>query len=395
MSAESNTTASFLWDDPFRLQDRLGDEERLIQETARAYAQEKLQPRILELNRHGEHDPKLFKELGDLGFFGMTLEGYGCAGTNYVSYGLVARELERVDSAYRSTFSVQSSLVMFAIHTFGSDDQKERFLPGLRSGSLIGAFGLTEPNHGSDPGSMESHAKKVPGGWTLSGSKTWITHSPIADVLVVWAKDETGAIKGFLLERGMPGLDCPKIPGKFSLRASITGQILMDDVFVPDGNLMPLAHGLKAPFMCLNNARYGIAWGVLGAAEFCWHQARQYGLDRTQFGVPLASKQLYQKKLADMQTTIALGLEGAYQMGCLKDQHACSHEVISMMKRHNAGSALDIARTARDMLGANGVSDEYHVIRHMMNLESVNTYEGTHDIHALILGRSQTALMAF
>ena len=325
----------------------------------------------------------------------MTLSGYGCANANYVSYGLVARELERVDSSYRSTFSVQSSLVMFAIATFGSDAQKERFLPGLRAGELIGAFGLTEPNHGSDPGSMESHASKIEGGWKLSGSKTWITHSPIADVLVVWAKDEHNMIRGFLLEKGMSGLECPKIPGKFSLRASITGQILMDEVFVPEENLMPLAHGLKAPFQCLNNARYGIAWGVLGAAEFCWHTVREYGLERHQFGSPLASKQLYQKKLADMQTDISLGLEGVYQMGRLKDQNQCRHELISMMKRNNAGHALNVARVARDMLGANGISDEYHVIRHVMNLESVNTYEGTHDIHGLILGRSQTDLMAF
>lgn len=390
-----NSSASFLWDDPFRFQDRLSEEERLIQKTAHDYAQGNLFPRILELNRHEEVDPYLFKELGDLGFFGMTLDGYGCAHTNYTSYGLVARELERVDSSYRSTFSVQSSLVMFGIYSFGSDEQKERFLPGLRSGELIGAFGLTEPNHGSDPGSMETHGVKVPGGWKLSGAKTWITHSPVAHVMIVWAKDEEGQIRGFLLEKGMKGLECPKLHGKFSLRASLTGQILMDEVFVPEANVMPLASGLKAPFQCLNNARYGIAWGTLGAAEFCWHQVRQYGLDRKQFGVPLASKQLYQKKLADMQTTIALGLEGACQMGRLKDQGACGHELISLMKRNNAGNALAIARVARDMLGANGVSDEYHVIRHSMNLESVNTYEGTHDIHALILGRSQTGLMAF
>ncbi|MEB3702454.1 Acyl-CoA dehydrogenase [Candidatus Bealeia paramacronuclearis] len=388
-------SAEFFWYDPFRLQDRLSDEETLIQDTARDYAQVSLLPRILELNRQEKADPALFEELGSLGFFGMTLSGYGCANANYVSYGLVARELERVDSSYRSTFSVQSSLVMFAIYKFGSDEQKERFLPGLREGKLIGSFGLTEPNHGSDPGSMESHAKKVEGGWKLSGSKTWITHSPIADVLIVWAKDENNKIRGFLLEKGMKGLECPKIPGKFSLRASITGQILMDEVFVHEKNLMPLAHGLKAPFECLNNARFGIAWGTLGAAEFCWHEVRQYGLERRQFGVPLASKQLYQKKLADMQTEISLGLEGAYQMGRLKDQGHCAHELISLMKRNNAGRALEIARTARDMLGANGISDEYHVIRHVMNLESVNTYEGTHDIHALILGRSQTDLMAF
>lgn len=388
-------SAKFYWDDPFRLQDRLTEEERLIQDTARDYAQETLFPRILELNRHEKYDTALFEELGNLGFFGMTLEGYGCAHANYVSYGLVARELERVDSAYRSTFSVQSSLVMFAIHSFGSEDQKDRFLTGLREGKLVGCFGLTEPNHGSDPGSMETHAIKVPGGYKVSGSKTWITHSPIADVLVVWAKDENQDIRGFLLERDMEGLDCPKIPGKFSLRASLTGQILMDEVFVPDENVMPLAYGLKAPFQCLNNARYGIAWGVLGAAEFCWHHVREYGLERIQFGVPLASKQLYQKKLADMQTSISLGLEGVYQAGRLKDQGQCAHELISLLKRNNAGHALEIARVARDMLGANGVSDEYHVIRHVMNLESVNTYEGTHDIHGLILGRAQTGLMAF
>lgn len=388
-------SSSFHWEDPFSFEEQLSAEEKLVRDTARRYAQDTLQPRILELHRNEDYDRAAFKELGDLGFFGMTLSGFGCAGSSYVQYGLVARELERVDSAYRSSFSVQSSLVMYAIHTFGSEEQKERLLPGLRTGVLIGAFGLTEPNHGSDPGNMESHAKKTDGGWIINGAKSWISHSPIADVLLVWAKDEKGEIRGFLLDKGMKGMDCPKLSGKFSLRASLTGQILMDDVFVPDANYLPGAEGLKAPFMCLNNARYGIAWGTLGSAEFCWHMAREYTLDRKQFGKPLASTQLVQAKLVQMQTDISLGLQGALRLGRLRDEGKGSQELVSLLKRNNTQKALDVARTARDMLGANGVSDEYHVIRHMLNLESVNTYEGTHDIHTLILGRAMTGLAGF
>lgn len=389
-------SSSFQWDDPFLFEEQLSTEEKLIRDTARKYAQDTLQPRVLDLHRHEKHDEAVFKELGELGFFGMTLPDYDCAGASYVEYGLVSRELERVDSAYRSTFSVQSSLIMYGIHTFGSDEQKERFLPGLRTGDLIGAFGLTEPNHGSDPSRMETHARKGEGGWILNGSKTWISHSPIADILMVWAKDaEDGTIRGFLVEKGMTGLSCPKLDGKFSLRASITGQILMDDVFVPDANLLPHAKSLKAPFMCLNNARYGINWGVLGAAEFCWHMARQYTLDRKQFQKPLAANQLVQSKLVQMQTDVSLGLQGALRLGRLKDTGEASHELVSLLKRNNTQKALEISRIARDMLGANGVSDEYHVIRHMLNLESVNTYEGTHDIHTLVLGRAQTGIPAF
>ncbi len=388
-------SAKFQWDDPFLFDEQLTTDERMVQDTAHRFSQDVLQPRILDLHRHEDHDREVFQELGELGFFGMTLPDYGCAGSSYVEYGLVARKLERVDSAYRSTFSVQSSLVMYGIHTFGSDEQKERFLPGLRTGDLIGAFGLTEPNHGSDPGAMETHAKKTEGGWIINGAKSWISNSPIAHVLIVWAKDEEGMICGFLLEKDMKGLDCPKLAGKFSLRASLTGQILMDDVFVPAENKLPIATGLKAPFMCLNNARYGIAWGTLGAAEFCWHQARNYALERKQFGQPIASKQLVQNKLVDMQTDISLGLEGALRLGHLKDEGKAPHELVSLMKRNNAQKALEISRTARDILGANGVSDEYQIIRHMLNLESVNTYEGTHDIHTLVLGRAMTGLAAF
>lgn len=384
----------FQWDDPFLFEDQLNAEEKLIRETARRYAQEKLMPRILEANRHESYDLHIFRELGELGFLGMTIQGYGCAGSSYTSYGLVARELERVDSSYRSLLSVQSSLVMNGIYLYGDEDQKNTFLPSLAKGDLIGCFGLTEPGHGSDPGSMETHARVHREGWILNGSKTWITHSPIADVFIVWAKDE-GEIKGFILEKGMEGLSAPKIEGKFSLRASPTGEIVLNDVFVPRKNLLPKAIGLKAVMGCLNNARFGISWGALGAAEFCWYQARQYVLDRVQFGRPLAANQLIQAKLVQMQTDISLGLQGALRLGRLMDEGRCSAELISLMKRNNANKALEIARTARDMLGANGVSDEYHVIRHMINLESVNTYEGTFDIHTLILGRAQTGLGAF
>lgn len=384
----------FQWDDPFLFEDQLSAEEKLIRDTARRYAQEKLMPRILRANRHETYDLNVFKELGELGFLGMTIKGYGCAGSSYMAYGLVARELERVDSSYRSLLSVQSSLVMNAIYLFGDENQKHTYLPALRKGLRVGCFGLTEPNHGSDPGAMETHAKAHQDGWILNGSKTWITHSPIADVFIVWAKDE-GEIKGFLLEKGMEGLVAPKIEGKFSLRASPTGEIVLNDVFVPRKNLLPKAVGLKAVMGCLNNARYGIAWGALGAAEFCWHKARSYVLERSQFGRPLAANQLIQAKLVQMQTDISLGLQGVLRAARLKDEERCSSELISLLKRNNAGKALEIARVARDMLGANGVSDEYHVIRHVMNLESVNTYEGTFDIHSLILGRAQTGIPAF
>jgi glutaryl-CoA dehydrogenase len=385
----------FDWQDPLRLADELSDDERMILETARAYAQEKLMPRVIEANRHETFDPAIMREMGELGLLGAMLEGYGCAGVNYVSYGLIAREVERVDSGYRSAMSVQSSLVMYPIHTFGSEEQKQKFLPKLATGEFIGCFGLTEPDGGSDPGAMKTRAKKAPGGYTLSGAKQWITNSPIADVFVVWAKDDAGDIRGFILEKGMKGLTAPKIEGKFSLRASITGGIAMDDVFVPEENMLPAAKGLKGPFSCLNSARYGISWGAMGAAEACWHTARQYTLDRVVFGKPLAAQQLIQKKLADMQTEITLGLHAALRLGRLRDEGRASPEAVSMMKRNNCGKALDIARVARDMLGGNGIADEYHVIRHVMNLEAVNTYEGTHDIHALILGRAQTGIQAF
>ena len=391
MSAESR----FAWDDPLRLDDQLSEDERRIRDLARDYAQEKLMPRILEANRHERFDREILLEMGELGFLGSTLTGYGCAGVNYVSYGLVAREIERVDSGYRSAMSVQSSLVMYPIHAYGTEDQRRRFLPRLATGELVGCFGLTEPNHGSDPGSMESRARKDRGGYVLRGEKTWITNSPIADVFVVWAKDDAGDIRGFLLERGMAGLSAPPLHGKFSLRASSTGRIVMDEVRVPEENLLPGVSGLKGPFGCLNRARYGIAWGALGAAEFCWHRARQYVLDRKQFGKPLAANQLIQLKLADMQTEIALGLHAALRLGRLLDEGRAAPEMISLLKRNSCGKALQIARVARDMHGANGVSDEYHVIRHCMNLEAVNTYEGTHDVHALILGRAQTGIAAF
>ena len=386
---------TFKWDDALLLEDQLTDEERMVRDTARDYCQDKLMPRVLEANRHEVFHREIMTEMGALGLLGSTLEGYGCAGTNYVSYGLIAREVERVDSGYRSAMSVQSSLVMYPIYAFGTEEQKQKYLPKLATGEFVGCFGLTEPDAGSDPASMKTRAKKTDGGYILKGAKMWITNSPIADVFVVWAKDDEGDIRGFVLEKGMKGLSAPKIEGKFSLRASITGEIVMDDVFVPEENKFPEVKGLTGPFSCLNNARYGISWGALGAAEFCWHQARQYTLDRIVFNRPLAANQLIQKKLADMQTEITLGLQGALRLGRLKDEHRGAPEAISLMKRNNCGKALDIARVARDMLGGNGIADEFHVIRHVMNLEAVNTYEGTHDVHALILGRAQTGIQAF
>ena len=383
------------WDDPFRLVDQLEEDERLVQQTAHDYCQDKLLPRVLEANRHERFDREIMTEMGELGLLGATIEGYGCAGMNYVSYGLIAREVERVDSGYRSAMSVQSSLVMYPIHAFGSQAQKDRYLPRLATGEWVGAFGLTEPDHGSDPGSMSTRAVRTEHGWRLNGTKTWITNSPIADVFVVWARDEEGVVRGFILDKGMPGLTAPRIDGKFSLRASVTGQIAMQDVEVSDEQRLPDVTGLKGPFSCLNRARYGIAWGSMGAAEACWHAARDYTLERKQFGRPLAANQLIQKKLADMQTEIALGLQGTLRAGRMIDDGQLVPEVISLIKRNNCGKALDIARQARDMHGGNGISDEYHVIRHVMNLEAVNTYEGTHDVHALILGRAQTGLQAF
>ncbi|MDB5404061.1 MAG: acyl-CoA dehydrogenase [Rhodopila sp.] len=385
----------FAWDDALRLESALSEDERAIRDAAHDFCQEKLFPRVLMANRLEKFDREIMNEFGEMGFLGATLDGYGCAGVNYVSYGLISREVERVDSGYRSAFSVQSSLVMYPIHAFGSEDQRQKYLPKLRTGEFVGCFGLTEPDAGSDPASMRTRAKKVDGGFLLNGSKTWITNSPIADVLVVWAKDDAGDIRGYLLERGMPGLTQPKIEGKFSLRASVTGMIMMQDVFVPAENQLPGVKGLRGPFSCLNNARYGIAWGALGAAEFCWHAAREYTLQRMMFGRPLAATQLIQKKLADMQTEITLGLHAVLRLGRLMDEHQAAPEMISLLKRNNCGKALDIARVARDMHGGNGIVDEYHVIRHVMNLETVNTYEGTHDVHALILGRAQTGLSAF
>ena len=367
----------------------------MVRETARDYAQGSLMPRILEAHRSEHFDTAIMREMGELGLLGATIDGYGCAGVGYVSYGLVAREIERVDSGYRSAISVQSSLVMHPIHAYGSEAQRAKYLPRLATGELIGCFGLTEPDAGSDPGSMATRARAVDGGYLLTGTKTWISNAPVADVFVVWAKNDDGAIRGFILERGTEGLSTPKIDGKFSLRASATGQISMDGVFVPAANELPNASGLKGPFGCLTRARYGIAWGALGAAEFCWHAAREYVLERRQFGRPLAANQLVQKKLADMQTEIAVGLAACLRLGRLFDEGAAPHEAVSMLKRNSAGKALDIARTARDMHGANGIADEYHVIRHLMNLETVNTYEGTHDVHALILGRAQTGIAAF
>jgi glutaryl-CoA dehydrogenase len=384
----------FAWDDALLLDDQLGEDERAIRDAARDYCQEKLFPRVLEANRHERFHREIMNEMGEMGFLGATLDSHGCAGVSYVAYGLIAREVERVDSGYRSAFSVQSSLVMYPIWAFGTDAQKDSYLPKLRSGEFVGCFGLTEPDAGSDPGSMRTRAKAVQGGYLLNGSKTWITNSPIADVFVVWAKDDAGEIRGFILEKGMAGLTAPKIEGKFSLRASTTGMIMMQDVHVPAENMLQVK-GLKGPFSCLNRARYGIAWGALGAAEFCWHAARGYTMERRMFGKPLAATQLIQKKLADMQTEITIALQAVLRLGRLFDEGRAAPEMISLCKRNSCGKALDIARVARDMHGGNGISDEYHVIRHVMNLEAVNTYEGTHDIHALILGRAQTGLNAF
>ncbi len=388
---------NFVWEDPLLFTEELSDDERMVMEQARAFCQDKLLPRVMMGFRHEKFDRAIMNEMGEMGFLGSTISGYGCAGVNSVCYGLIAREVERVDSGYRSAMSVQSSLVMYPIYAYGTEEQKQKYLPKLATGEIIGCFGLTEPNHGSDPGSMITRADKVDGGYLLSGAKMWITNSPIADVFIVWAKNtaENNEIRGFILEKGMKGLSAPKIEGKMSLRASETGEIVMDSVFVPESNMLPNVKGLKGPFGCLNNARYGIAWGVLGAAEFCFHAARQYTLDRKQFNRPLAANQLIQKKLADMQTEITLGLQGVLRMGRLKDSGKLAPETISLMKRNNCGKSLDIARVARDMHGGNGVADEYHVIRHVVNLESVNTYEGTHDIHALILGRAITGIAAF
>jgi len=388
--------ANFQWDDPLLLEEQLTAEERMVRDAAREYAQDKLAPRILEAFRNEHTDPAIFREMGSLGLLGATLpEAYGGGGVNYVSYGLIAREVERVDSGYRSMMSVQSSLVMLPIEQFGTDALKQKYLPALARGESIGCFGLTEPDHGSDPGSMVTRARAAPGGYRLSGAKTWISNSPIADVFVVWAKTEDGVIRGFVLEKGWKGLTAPAIHGKVGLRASITGQIMMDEVFVPAENLLAGVTGLKGPFSCLDSARYGIAWGALGAAECCWHIARQYVLDRKQFGRPLAANQLVQKKLADMQTEIALGLQACLRLGRMKDQGIASVEITSMLKRNSCGKSLEVARSARDMLGGNGISDAYSIVRHMVNLEVVNTYEGTHDIHALILGRAQTGIAAF
>ncbi len=389
------SAAAFDWSDPLRLADALTDEERMVQNSAHEYAQKALAPRILEAHRNEYFDPAILREMGERGLLGSTIDGYGCAGIGYVGYGLVAREIERVDSGYRSAMSVQSSLVMHPIHAFGSEEQRENYLPRLARGEAVGCFGLTEPDAGSDPGSMRTRAKRVDGGFKISGGKTWISLAPIADIMVVWAKNDEEEIRGFVLERGMKGLETPTIEGKFSLRSSITGQILLDDVFVPASAELPGVRGLKGPFSCLTRARYGIAWGALGAAEFCWHAARSYTLERRQFGRPLAANQLIQKKLADMQTEIALGLAASLRLGRLFDEGRAPHEAVSMLKRNSAGKALEIARMARDMHGGNGIADEYHVIRHLMNLETVNTYEGTHDIHALVLGRAQTGIAAF
>jgi glutaryl-CoA dehydrogenase len=393
----SNTKqwAKFDWQDPFLIEQQLAEEERQVRDTARQYAQDKLQPRVREAYRNETTDPAIFREMGALGLLGATIDGYGCPGVNYVSYGLITREIERVDSGYRSMMSVQSSLVMYPIYAYGSEAQRDQYLPGLASGELIGCFGLTEADSGSDPGSMLTRAKSVDGGYRLSGAKMWISNSPIADVMVVWANCDDNVIRGFILERGWQGLSTPKIDGKLSLRASVTGEIVMQDVFVPAANLLPGVEGLKGPMGCLNSARYGIAWGVLGAAEACWHAALQYVLERKQFARPLAANQLVQKKLADMQTEISLGLQGCLQAGRLKDQGKLAPELISLLKRNSCGKALDIARAARDMHGGNGISDAFPVMRHMINLETVNTYEGTHDVHALILGRAQTGIQAF
>ena len=383
------------WEDIFRFDDQLTEEERMIRDNVREYCNKSLMPRILDANRNEIFHPEIYKEMGELGILGASIQGYGCAGVGYVSYGLITREIEKIDSSYRSAFSVQSSLAMYAIYQFGSEAQKDELLPQMAKGDLIGCFGLTEPDAGSDPGSMLSAAKKVDGGYNLNGSKTWITNAPVADVFIIWAKDEQGVLRGFIARKGSKGLDTKVLQGKFALRASITGQIFMSDVFIPDDHVLPLAQSFKGPFSCLNMARYGIAWGAMGAAEFCWHAARQYTLDRTQFGSPLAAKQLVQKKLADMQTEITLGLQAALRVGRLIDENQMIPEMISLIKRNNCGKALEVARIARDMHGGNGVIDEYHVVRHSMNLEAVNTYEGTHDIHALILGNLQTNIAAF
>ena len=383
------------WEDILRLDGQLTEEERMIRDNVREYCNKSLMPRILDANRNETFHPEIYKEMGELGILGASIKGYGCAGVGYVSYGLITREIERVDSSYRSAFSVQSSLAMYAIYQFGSEEQKEDLLPEMAAGNLIGCFGLTEPDAGSDPGSMASNAKKVEGGYKLNGSKTWITNAPVADVFVIWAKDEQGVLRGFIARKDFKGLDTKVLEGKFALRASVTGQIFMSDVFIPEDHVLPLAQSFRGPFSCLNMARYGIAWGAMGAAEFCWHAARQYTLDRTQFGTPLAAKQLVQKKLADMQTEIALGLQAALRVGRLIDDEQMIPEMISLIKRNNCGKALEVARMARDMHGGNGVIDEYHVVRHSMNLEAVNTYEGTHDIHALILGNLQTNIAAF
>ena len=394
--AKGGEKPRFQWEDPLLLDDVLTEDERMVRDTARAYSQDKLMPRVLEANRHERFDREIMNEMGELGLLGSTLPTeYGCAGVNHVCYGLIAREVERVDSGYRSALSVQSSLVMWPIFAYGTEEQRRKYLPKLATGEWVGAFGLTEPDAGSDPGGMVTRARAVDGGYVVHGAKMWISNAPIADVFVVWAKDDDDIIRGFILERGMKGLSTPKIEGKFSLRASSTGEVVMDDVFVPAENKLPKAKGLGGPFGCLNKARYGISWGALGAAEFCWHAARQYTLDRKQFGKPLAGTQLVQKKLADMQTEITLGLHASLRLGRLMDAGKSTPEMISMLKRNNAGKSLDIARVARDMHGGNGIVDEFHVIRHVMNLETVNTYEGTHDIHALILGRAQTGIQAF
>jgi glutaryl-CoA dehydrogenase len=386
---------NFNWQDPLLMEEQLNDDEQMVRDSVRRYCQERLMPRIQHGFRENEFDRDILTEAGELGMLGSTIDGYGCPGLSYVSYGLMAREVERVDSGYRSAVSVQSSLVMHPIHAFGTEDQRQKYLPRLASGEWVGCFGLTEPDHGSDPGGMKSRAKSVDGGYRLNGAKTWITNSPIADVFDVWAKDDDDVIRGFILDKDMQGLSAPKIEGKFSLRASVTGEIVMENVFVPEENRLPDAEGLKGPFSCLNRARYGISWGAMGAAEFCWHAARQYVLDRKQFGRPLAATQIIQLKLANMQTEITLGLQSCLRLGRLIDAGKMMPEAISLLKRNNCGKALEIARIARDMHGANGISDEYHVIRHVLNLEGVNTYEGTHDIHALILGKAQTGIQAF
>jgi len=394
-TGSSQKMAAFNWEDPFDLDGQLTEDERMVRDMARAYSREKLLPRVIEAFREEKTDRAIFNEMGELGLLGSTIDGYGCAGTNYTTYGLIAREVEAVDSGYRSMMSVQSSLVMHPIHAFGTEAQREKYLPKLATGEYVGCFGLTEPDHGSDPGGMKTRAKSVDGGYVLNGSKMWISNAPFADVFVVWAKTDDGKIRGFVLEKGMKGLSAPKIEGKLSLRASVTGEIVMDNVEVSEDHLLPNVVGLKGPFSCLNNARYGIAWGALGAAEFCWHAARQYTLDRKQFDRPLAANQLVQLKLANMQTEIAIGLQSCLAVGRLKDEGRCPPEAISIIKRNSCGKALEIARIARDMHGGNGIHEEFHVLRHAINLETVNTYEGTHDVHALILGRAQTGIQAF